>query len=150
MDDTTSRAPDPAGGEPVEAAQRFFRRLGEPGILPADLSPVDAASAALCAMSLRLRGSTAEQLIQSLPSSLRALFTLCVRHRREPPVSMDLGEFLAILAEHLQTTEAEARRIALAVFAAIADELPAAVVREVAAQLPDDLRALWPAHPKAA
>lgn len=141
---------DAARDEPVEAAQRFFTRLGERGLLPADLSPVDAASAALCALSLRLRGSKAQELIQSLPTSLRALFTLCVRHRREPPVSMDLPEFLALIAGHLEVTEAEARQIALAVFAAIADELPASTVREVAGQLPPDLRTLWPSHPKAA
>jgi uncharacterized protein (DUF2267 family) len=64
---------------------------------------------------------------------------------------MDLPGFLGRgVAEHLDVSESDAQGIALTVFASIQDELRAAQVVEVAGQLPNDLRTLWPSHPRAA
>lgn len=134
----------------IVAARRFFGRLAQSENLPPDSSPVDAASAVLCALALTLTGGMAGELIRSLPQSLRALFSVCVRHRRETPVPRDRSQFLALVADHLRITEDAARRLALTVFAAIQDELPASAIVGVAAELPMDMRTLWPSHPKAA
>lgn len=154
MQDEMKKGPDAGGrdsSEAVEAAERFFSRLQQSGNLPPELSPVAAATAVLCTLSLRLAGSVArDHLIQALPTSLRTLFTRCVGYRRDDPVSMDLPGFLGRVAEHLDVSESDARRIALTVFASIQDELRAAQVVEVAGQLPNDLRTLWPSHPRAA
>lgn len=59
----------------------------------------------------------------------------------------DRGEFLRRVGDHLIVSEQESERMTRAVFEAVRMWLPGRDVREVAIQLPEDLRDLWHAVP---
>jgi uncharacterized protein (DUF2267 family) len=67
----------------------------------------------------------------------------CARHREAATEVFDRKEFLRRVGEHLVVSEQESERLARAVFEAVRIWLPGRDVREVAIQLPEDLRDLW-------
>jgi uncharacterized protein (DUF2267 family) len=134
--------PSGSGSDPIAATQRFFARLEGSGTVPARVSPADAASSVLCALSLRLSAEDAQRLVQAMPTSLRALVTPCVRHREEPAQPFGVDEFLARVAEHLETTSPDARRLAVVVLGAMRDELPRPEAEAFARRLPREFQEL--------
>lgn len=113
------------------------------GALPSGVGAAEAAAATLCALSLRLSADEARELIRLLPANVSSFVRPCARHRRAPPDVFDRNEFLRRVGEHLVVGEQESERITRAVFDAVRMWLPGRDVREVATELPDDLRDLW-------
>jgi uncharacterized protein (DUF2267 family) len=117
------------------------------GVLPAGVSAAEAAAATLCALSLRVSADEVRELTRFLPGDVSKLVRPCARHREAPTEVFDRREFLRRVGEHLVISEQESERLTRAVFEAVRMWLPGRDLREVAIQLPDDLRDLWHAVP---
>jgi osmotically-inducible protein OsmY/uncharacterized protein (DUF2267 family) len=117
------------------------------GALPAGVTAAEAAAATLCALSLRISAEEARELTRFLPGDVSSLLQPCARHREAPTEVFDRREFLRRVGEHLVVSEQESERLARAVFDAVRMWLPGRELREVAIQLPEDLRDLWHAVP---
>lgn len=113
------------------------------GALPVGVSTAEAAAATLCVLSLRVSADEARELMKFLPADVSRLVRPCARHRGAPPEIFDRDEFLRRVGDHLVVSQQESERITRAVFEAVRLWLPARDVREVAVQLPEDLRDLW-------
>jgi uncharacterized protein (DUF2267 family) len=113
------------------------------GALPTGVSAVEAAAATLCALSLRVSADEVRELTRLLPGDVSRLLRPCARHREAPTEVFDRKEFLRRVGEHLVVSEQESERLTRAVFEAVRMWLPGRDLREVAIQLPDDLRDLW-------
>lgn len=113
------------------------------GAVPAGVSAAEAAAAALCVLSLRVSADEARELMRFLPAEVSSLVRPCARHRGAPAEIFDRNEFLRRVGDHLVVSQQESERITRAVFEAVRIWLPARDVREVAVQLPEDLRDLW-------
>jgi osmotically-inducible protein OsmY/uncharacterized protein (DUF2267 family) len=122
-------------------------RIERSGVLPAGVSAAEAAAATLCALSLRVSADEVRQLARFLPGDVSRLLRPCARHREAPTEVFDRKEFLRRVGEHLVVSEQESERLTRAVFEAVRMWLPGRDLREVAIQLPDDLRDLWHAVP---
>jgi osmotically-inducible protein OsmY/uncharacterized protein (DUF2267 family) len=122
-------------------------RIERSGALPAGVSAAEAAAATLCALSLRVSAEEARELMKFLPGEVSRLVRPCARHRRAPVEVFDREEFLRRVGDHLIVSEQESERMTRAVFEAVRMWLPGRDVREVAIQLPEDLRDLWHAVP---
>jgi osmotically-inducible protein OsmY len=118
-------------------------RIERSGALPAGVSGAEAAAATLCALSLRVSVDEARELMRFLPGDVSRLVRPCARHREAATEVFDRKEFLRRVGEHLVVSEQESERLARAVFEAVRIWLPGRDVREVAIQLPEDLRDLW-------
>jgi osmotically-inducible protein OsmY/uncharacterized protein (DUF2267 family) len=119
------------------------------GALPAGVGAAEAAAAALCVLALRINADEARELMKFLPADVSRLVRPCARHRAAPIEVFDRDEFLRRVADHLVVSPQESERITRAVFEAVRMWLPVRDVREVAVQLPDDLRDLWHSVPVA-
>ena len=117
------------------------------GALPEGVSPSEAAAATLCVLSLRVTADQARELMRFLPADVSRLVRPCARHRGAPAEIFDRNEFLRRVGDHLIVSVQESERITRAVFEAVRMWLPARDVREVAVQLPEDLRDLWHSVP---
>jgi osmotically-inducible protein OsmY/uncharacterized protein (DUF2267 family) len=113
------------------------------GALPAGVSAGEAAGATLCVLSQRVSADEARELMRFLPAEVSGLVRPCARHRGSPTEVFDRDGFLRRVGDHLVVSEQESERITHAVFEAVRMWLPARDVREVAVQLPEDLRDLW-------
>jgi uncharacterized protein (DUF2267 family) len=111
--------------------------------LPADVEPEEAFAGVMCIFSRRLSGGEARHVTLGLPSTIRALLTPCILHRRESAEVFSAEEFLQHVADHLDISPWDAERVVRAVFHAVTQVLPERDVHDAASQLPTDLRALW-------
>ncbi len=130
-------------GASSEKSGAVLDHIERSGALSAGVSATEAAAAALCVLSLRIGGDEARELMKSLPADVSTLVRPCARHRGAPVEIFDRGEFLRRVGDHLVVSQQESERMTRAVFKAVCMWLPARDVREVAVQLPDDLRDLW-------
>jgi osmotically-inducible protein OsmY/uncharacterized protein (DUF2267 family) len=119
------------------------------GALPAGVGAAEAAAATMCALSLRISAEEACALMTFLPGDVSRLVRPCARHRKAPTEVFDRDEFLRRVGEHLVVSEQESERVTRAVFDAVRAWLPGRDLREVAIQLPEDLRDLWHTVPVA-
>lgn len=133
------RVPRPAE-EPTET---FFRELEQSGNLPEGITAAHAMSAVLCALTRRLSGAVAHELVDSAPPTLRALLDRCVRGRGERPEIIDRPTFLHYVADDLGVDEKVAEQVARAVFATLRARLPPEEIAHIDAQLPRGLLKLW-------
>jgi uncharacterized protein (DUF2267 family) len=133
------RVPRPA----EEPTEKFFRELEQSGALPRGVTPERAMSAVLCALTRRLSGGVAHELVDSAPPTLRALIDHCVRGRGEHPEIIDRQTFLHYVADDLGVDMGVAEQVARAVFATLRARLPAEEVAHIDAQLPRGLLKLW-------
>jgi osmotically-inducible protein OsmY len=117
------------------------------GALPEGVSASEAAAATLCALSLRVSTDEARELMRFLPADVSRLVRPCARHRGASVEVFDRDEFLRRVGEHLVVSHQESERITRAVFEAVRMWLPVRDMREVALQLPEDLRDLWHSVP---
>ena len=131
-----SEAPPGASGLVLDHVERS-------GALPAGVSAAEAAAATLCVLSLRVSADEARELMTVLPAEVSRLVRPCARHRKAPTEVFDRAEFFRRVGEHLVVSEQESERMTRAVFEAVRMWLPGRDVREVAIQLPEDLRDLW-------
>ena len=113
------------------------------GALPVGVGALEAATAALCALSLRISASEGRELMKFLPAEVSGLIRPCARHRGTAADVFDRDDFLRRVADHLVISAPEAERIARAVFDAVRVWLPDRDVREVSVQLPEDIQDLW-------
>ncbi|WP_437855940.1 CBS domain-containing protein [Sorangium sp. So ce363] len=153
----TREAPAAPGAEPAREArpidvksERVFRRIEQSGALPKDLRAPEAVGAVLCVLSLRVSGGEARDMAGALPPTLREIVEPCALHRAELPDTFGRGEFVQVLAQHLQTSSEQAEALARAVFSAVEAEMPMDEVTAVEGQLPGDLKDLWGRHRRAA
>ena len=146
---TRTTNPELDAREAPGPSERFFAHIERSGVVPPNISPVDAAAAVLCVLSQRVSGGEAGDLRQSMPGPLRDLFQRCPRHRRDPPETFDRQEFLRRVADHLGITPDQAESVARTVFAALQEEVPSIrpEVDDVEKQLPKDLKELWRPRP---
>jgi osmotically-inducible protein OsmY len=130
------------GAQPAESGP-VLDQMERTGALPVGVGAAEAAAAVLCALSMRISADEACELMRFLPADVSRLVRPCARHRGAVAGVFDRNEFLRRVGEHLVVSTPEAERITRAVFDAVRMWLPARDVREVAVQLPNDLRDLW-------
>jgi len=142
--------PEQAGAEADETSRRIFQQIERSGVLPAELSASEAASAVLCLLSLRLGGKEARSMAGNLPLTLRRIVRQGMTRRTERPDIFGREEFIQRLAEELQMTTESAEAVSRAVFSAVQAEFPMAETASIAAQLPRDLKDFWAGQRRAA
>ncbi len=111
--------------------------------LPSGVTSIDAFSAVMCTLAARVSGGEARELAAGLPATLRGVVERCSLHRAEESEVFDRDELLRRVAAHLSLEPAEVEPIVRAVWGAASRVLPEKATRDVASQLPVDLRALW-------
>src|SRR3954464_291473 len=105
--------------------QDLFRDIERSGALPAHVPAYQAADAALCALEMRLPRTQAAEVVCELPPALSLLVRRCMIHKTDrPELSCDEPAFLRLIANVLQTSIADARRVTRAVFVAVKKRLP--------------------------
>lgn len=102
-----------------------------------------AAQSVLCLLEQRLMDTEAKHLEAQLPQKVRDLLQRCPRHQGTAPRKFKLEQFLAMVAEDLDTTPNEAERLSRAVFTTVREHISEGESEDVMGQLPLDLRALW-------
>ena len=111
--------------------------------LPPGVDAADAFAAVMCALSQRLSGGEARDVLLGLPNTLRPLLDRCILHRSEPGAVFGRAELVRRIGEHAHIGPAAAEAIASAVFGAVKRVLPEKAVLDVASQLPGDILDLW-------
>jgi osmotically-inducible protein OsmY/uncharacterized protein (DUF2267 family) len=128
--------------QPVESGP-VLDHIERSGALPVGVGAAEAATAALCVLSLRISADEGRELMKFLPADVSSLVHPCARHRGAPADVFDRDEFLRRVGDHLVVSAQEAERITRSVFEAVRMWLPSRDVREVSVQLPEDLQDLW-------
>jgi uncharacterized protein (DUF2267 family) len=111
--------------------------------LPPGVSSSAAFSAVMCAFSERLSGGEVQDVVLSLPPSIRELVEKCTLHRGEPGIVFGREGLIDRVAEHLGLDQADALPVISGVFATVKRILPWKEVNDITSQLPTDLRELW-------
>lgn len=111
--------------------------------LPPDITPQDAIRGVMCTFTQHVSGGEARHLWSSLPKDIQTLVERCMLHRGELAMRFDRDLLLLRIADHLGVPLEKAEEITSAVLAAITARLPPKEIRDVASQLPEDLRDLW-------
>lgn len=111
--------------------------------LPPNVTAAKAFGAVMCALTRRLSGGEAKDVLLGLPADLRELVEGCVIHRGERPAMFDRDELLRDVREHLSIGGADAERIVSAVLRAAKRVLPQTTTVAVTSQLPSDLAGMW-------
>ncbi|MCP3137102.1 DUF2267 domain-containing protein [Pyxidicoccus xibeiensis] len=141
------------GGTPDIRAQRresrtaqtyahFLKDLEQKANIGRELAE-KAAQSVLCMLEQRLMDTEAKHLEAQLPLKVRELLQRCPRHQGTAPRKYKLEQFLAMVAEDLDTTPNEAERLSRAVFSTVREHISEGEAEDVMGQLPNDLRALW-------
>ena len=133
----------PQAGPQARATERFFRRIQDSGVLPDGMSPDEAASAVLCALSRHLTREQQAELLSSLPGELLGRLAACAMHGEREAHAFGRETFLALIAAHMGGREQRAELVARAVFGALRHELDSDARHHAESQLPSDLRDLW-------
>lgn len=97
----------------------------------------------LCALEHRLSGGEARLLAEELPWRLRQILRSCQPQAAEPPHPIGRKGFLEHLELRLDVDRGRAEQVAQAVFTAVRRNISPERARDVSAQLPSDLKALW-------
>lgn len=136
---------------PDPATAGFFAEIERRVRLPAGVGPADASLAVLCPLLLRVSLGTARRVVAALPPTLRSRLEGCTARYGGSPLLFDHAQFLRMIRYRLPdiSTE-EADEIIPAVLGALEPLLPAESQRQIASELPKDLKALWPAARRAA
>jgi uncharacterized protein (DUF2267 family) len=129
---------------------RVLQEVQESFALPAGVTASDAVAVALCTLCQRLSRREARDLLLALSPGLRSPLERCALHRAEEPDAFDRAELIARIARQLGVSPAQAETIARAVFTAVERALRPKEIRDVAGQLPAELRSLWIDDPVAA
>jgi uncharacterized protein (DUF2267 family) len=111
--------------------------------LPPGVESSAAFSAVMCALSERLSGGEVQDVLLSLPDSIRSLVDRCTIHRGEPGIVFGRDGLVARVAEHLGIERRDAMPVISGVFATVKRILPWKEVNDITSQLPSDIRELW-------
>jgi uncharacterized protein (DUF2267 family) len=107
-----------------------------------DDDATNAAISVLCHLQERLTGDEARDLASQLPVKLRELLgDVC--GPADVIVKFHKDEFVATVARDLGIQDPEAEVCIRAVFATVRNRISEGEADDVAAQLPEDMRALW-------
>jgi uncharacterized protein (DUF2267 family) len=134
---------------PNELAMKVLADVHRSGVVPPGKTEQDVISAVLCVLSQRLSGGEARHLLVTLPPALQPLVQKCALHP-ERGEKFGLGEFLERVAQHLGIKPEEADSLVRTVFTAVAAAIKPKEVRDIASQLPIDLKRVWTASAAAA
>lgn len=128
----------------AQDAERFLAAIDAEGVLPAHVTPVEAAVVVTGALFDRLSAGQAHDVVQSMPDVVRSLFEHTYSDREGQPVSrIGRAELVDRVAGKLGVAPVSAEVIVAAVFHALAALLPHEQIAHVARQLPHDLQTLW-------
>lgn len=112
--------------------------------LPRRAEAARAVEAVMCALAQRLSHADFDTLRELLPDPFRTRLAACERHAVAPRVRFRaVHDFYEVVAEDLDRSPDEVEATVRAVFAAVRAQLPERDAEDVAAQLPDELQALW-------
>lgn len=129
---------------PAEDARRLVVEEIESAVeLPRGVHGEDAFSAVMCALSERLSGGEARDLLLGLPHSLRPFVDSCIMHRPEAGRVFGCNELLRRVEDHLHVDASRAEATVHAGLSEVKRVLPEKAVLDVASQLPADLLELW-------
>lgn len=103
--------------------------------------------AVLCTLVQRLSGGEAEELLAELPGELHELLAKCEPHRQHAAEHFDAAEFHRRVGERLGLGVDEAARVTRAVLAAARRFVSELEAKQVAAQLPHELKEPWLREP---
>lgn len=136
---------DHTGSEPLEEPV-FFRKVMEAGNVRTPEATQRLVDATLGLLSARLTQDEGDDLRAQLPTFLKQRWD-AHRHRKEHPtdvLKLDREEFIEQIRSSLgQESFEETERQVATVFHVLKEMVSAGEVRDVAAQLPRDLGALW-------
>jgi uncharacterized protein (DUF2267 family) len=127
----------------VKVAHPLFQAIEARVSLPPSVSGAGAFGAAVCLLTLRLTRGEALHVRASLPEQIRDVIFGCTQHRSEEAGRFTRSDFIAALAEQLETSPEHSELIARRVFEELRHYLPSPEVAHVATQLPKDLKELW-------
>ncbi|MDI3292114.1 DUF2267 domain-containing protein [Polyangium sp. 15x6] len=134
----------PQGGARIDpVSRRIVEHIEQVGGLPQKVRTPEAAAAVLCVLSRRLSKGGAQDLANSLPEALQTLVQPCAAHRGFESDVFDRGEFLQLLADHLQIQVGEAELVARAVLQGVRAVLPQGELEHIRGQLPSEIWELW-------
>lgn len=102
-----------------------------------------AASIVVCALEQHLVGGEARKLEAELPAMLQGLLTECEREAGEKALRFGRAEFFQRVARDLDMPGRRVGPIVTGVFTAVRELISGAEARDVANQLPEDLKQLW-------
>jgi uncharacterized protein (DUF2267 family) len=123
--------------------QAFYRLIREHGEGLGIEETKRATAVVFRALRDRLTREEAEHVAAQLPAALKEVWTAGERPGRQP-LKLREDEFLERVKHEAGLTSGEAaRRVTMAVFAALKAQLSAGEAEDVAAQLPRDLKDLW-------
>lgn len=131
-----------APARPLSRFEEFLHELRANPLVPPEQER-QAAEAVLCTLAQRLSGGEARDLLEELPRRLRELLRPCKPQLHEPAPAVGRDAFILTVAERLGATTAQAEAITRAVFAAVRRQISPKETRDIASQLPTDLRELW-------
>jgi uncharacterized protein (DUF2267 family) len=113
------------------------------GRLPPGISAEDAVRAVMCTFNQHVSGSEARKVFESLPATLHPLLERCMVHRRAQAEAFGRDQLIVRVGAHLDVSLEEAESVTSAVLKAVSAALPKRTVRDVARELPLELRDLW-------
>ena len=85
-----------------ETVARFLHDIERAMVLPAKVSAADATKAVTCALTARVTGGEAQDVLESLPVAVRALLSRCERHPSAPAMPFSREDFVRRVAVHLE------------------------------------------------
>ncbi len=123
--------------------QAFYRLIREHGEGVGVEKAKQVTAVVFRALRDRLTRDEAEHVAAQLPAPLKEVWSTGERPGRQP-LKLHADEFLERVKHEAGLTSGEAaRRLTAAVFAALKAQLSPGEARDVAAQLPQDLKDLW-------
>jgi uncharacterized protein (DUF2267 family) len=135
--------PERKTGPAVVTAREIMEQVRNSGALPHGVTELEAVVAVLCTLNQRLSAGQARALCKDLPSILQPVLDPCVFDRPAEPEEFDRQELVRRVAAELACEPVHTEDVVSVVLTAIIPALSPATVKAVAAQLPNDLRALW-------
>lgn len=104
----------------------------------------DIASSVICVLEQRIQRGAGRNLEAQLPERLRDMLFHCSLHVSEDPRDIDHDRFVSMVAEDLGVPETRAETYVRKVLEDISHQVSPEEIQDVLAELPSDLRALWP------
>jgi uncharacterized protein (DUF2267 family) len=123
-------------------AEEFYRRVMDTIGDEDRPGAVRATAAVFHALRDRLTPEEADQLCAQLPVALKVVWEEGEKSGRRP-LKLHSEEFCRRVAKEAKAPDREGRRVTLAVFAALKEQLSPGEADDVLTQLPRDLKALW-------
>jgi uncharacterized protein (DUF2267 family) len=141
-----SKPTEPSTGEAGESSvlERLLSAIEAEAVLPAHVTPVEAAVVATSTLFALLTPEQAHDVVTGLPAEVQPLFEHSYTERGARPASlMGRAELVDCVADRLAVAPVSAEVIIAAVFHVLTSILPPEQANTVAQQLPLDSKDLW-------